>query len=408
MFKRWCVLGLEAIACSSFPASDFILSGERSSSARRYREKLDELLQRKENRALRFEDQSFGDVSSGDIDEDSERLESVKTAAVSTVSVSFISCALFGVTFCAKPDGTGRHIIAPQIWVLLEGCYSTHGTVKEPRTSFGLNNCTRSAIGTSLDTLYVFNWLNRKKHCNIEYCTINENRAMEEKEDSVRASMNEQDTEALLLRDVLINGILAIGTLGHNVNSLCPESYVEQDESMIVGDEEVEVEKCEEEKSEAKEDMPMPVTARSEPAKMHSSSTKEDIFTCLVKEDVLMRSMQQVEDVAKIQEQPLLMLERVEKVRTTLADLFAAETFSSNDTAEKFRQNIIVVAGATTSEPPTSCTEKMHHKKPTKPASKQLKATTRKLSRVMRKMLGKKIHPEQLNGRSNAEGLVTA
>ncbi|KAL5205423.1 hypothetical protein ABZP36_033632 [Zizania latifolia] len=230
---------------------------------------------------------------------------------------------------------------------------------------------------------------------------------MEEKEDSVCASMNEQDTEALLLRDVLINGILAIGTLGHNVNSLCPESYIEQDESIIMGDEKVEEEKCEEEKSEAKEDMS--VTARSEPAsapepaKMHSSSMKEDIFACLVKEEILMRSMVEVEDVAKIQEQPLLMLENVEKVRTTLADLLAAEAFSSNDTEEKFCQNIIIVAGATTSKP-TSCMEKMHHKKPT---SKPLKAT-RKLSQVMRKMLGKKIHPEQLNGRSNAEGPVTA
>uniref|UniRef100_A0A0E0EU37 Protein TILLER ANGLE CONTROL 1 n=1 Tax=Oryza meridionalis TaxID=40149 RepID=A0A0E0EU37_9ORYZ len=251
----------------------------------------------------------------------------------------------------------------------------------------------------------VFNWLNRKKHSNVEYCTINENKAMEEKEDSLRASVTEQDTEALLLRDVLINGILAIGTLGHNVNSLCPESCIEQDEPIIMCDEKVEEEKCEEEKAEAKQDTP--VTAPSEPAsalepaKMHSSSMKEDNFMCFVKEEILMHGME-VEDVPNIQEQPLLMLEKVEKVRTTLADLFAAEAFSSSDTEDKCCPKIVIVAGASTSKP-TSCMEKMHHKKPTKPTSKPLKAT-RKLSRVMRKMLGKKIHPVQLNGRSNAEG----
>jgi hypothetical protein len=229
----------------------------------------------------------------------------------------------------------------------------------------------------------VFNWLNRKKHSNVEYCTINENKAMEEKEDSLRASVTEQDTEALLLRDVLINGILAIGTLGHNVNSLCPESCIEQDEPIIMCDEKVEQEKCEEEKAEAKQDTP--VTAPSEPAsalepaKMHSSSMKEDNFMCFVKEEILMHGME-VEDVPNIQERPLLMLEKVEKVRTTLADLFAAEAFSSSDAEDKCYPKIVIVAGASTSKP-TSCMEKMHHKKPTKPTSKPLKAT-RKLSRV--------------------------
>uniref|UniRef100_A0A0D9XFX5 Uncharacterized protein n=1 Tax=Leersia perrieri TaxID=77586 RepID=A0A0D9XFX5_9ORYZ len=262
-----------------------------------------------------------------------------------------------------------------------------------------------TSIGSGEMALKVFNWLNRKKHSNVEYCTINENKAMEEKEDSLRASVTEQDTEALLFRDVLINGILAIGTLGHNVNSLCPEPCIEQDVPIIMCDEKVEEEKCEMEKTEAKEDVS--VTASSElasalePAKMHSSSMKEDNLTCFVMEEIPMHSIE-VEDVPNIQERPLLMLEKVEKVRTTLADLFAAEAFSSSDTEEKCCQKIIIVSGASTSKP-TSCMEKMHHNKPTKPTSKPLKAT-RKLSRVMRKVLGKKIHPEQLNGRSNTEG----
>ncbi|KAF0926315.1 hypothetical protein E2562_022236 [Oryza meyeriana var. granulata] len=187
--------------------------------------------------------------------------------------------------------------------------------------------------------LKVFNWLNRKKQSNIEYCAINENKvAMEEKEDSAHASVSEQDTEALLLRDVLINGILAIGTLGHKVNSLCPESCIE-DETFIVVDEKAEEQKCEEEKTKAKEDITVTAT----------------------------------------------------------------EVFSSSDIKEKCCPKTIIVAGASTSKP-TSCMENMHHKKPT---SKPLKAT-RKLSRVMRKMLGKKIHPDQLKGDSNAEGPITA
>lgn len=257
--------------------------------------------------------------------------------------------------------------------------------------------------------LKVFNWLNRKMHSNVEYCTIHENKAMEEKEDSVRESVVEQDTEALLLRDVLLNGILAIGTLGHNVNSLCPEACIEQDELVIMGEEKVEEEKYEQEKSEANADalatMASEPAPAVEPTKMHSSSMKEDNFTCFMKEEILLCEVE-VEDIAKIQERPLLMVEKVEKVRTTLADLFAAEAFSPSDTGEKNYQKIIIVAGASTSKP-TSCMEKMHQKKPTKTIPKPLKGT-RKLNRVMRKMLGKKIHPEQLNGHSNAEGPLTA
>jgi hypothetical protein len=112
---------------------------------------------------------------------------------------------------------------------------------------------------------------------------------------------------------------------------------------------------------------------------MHSSSMKEDHFTCFAMEEIL---MQETEDggAANIQEQPLLMVEKVEKVRTTLADLFAAEAFSSSAPGEKNCQDIVIVAGASTSKP-TLCPEKMHQKKPRKSTPKPLKAT-RKLSRV--------------------------
>ncbi|XP_062199374.1 protein TILLER ANGLE CONTROL 1 isoform X2 [Phragmites australis] len=257
--------------------------------------------------------------------------------------------------------------------------------------------------------LKVFNWLNQKMHSNTEYWTIHGNKAMEEKEDSVRRSVAEKDTEALLLRDVLLNGILAIGTFGHHVDSLCPEACIEGG-GLIMVEDNLEEEKYEEDRNDkVKEDTlatapsePSPVV---EPVKMHSSSMKEDNFTCFVKEEILMH---EVEDggVANIQERPLLMVEKVEKVRTTLADLFAAEAFSSSAPGETNYQNITIAAGPSTSKP-TPCMEKMHQKKPTKPIPKPLKAT-RKLSQVMRKMLGKKIHPEQLNGRSNAESPLTA
>ncbi|XP_039796077.1 protein TILLER ANGLE CONTROL 1-like isoform X2 [Panicum virgatum] len=269
-------------------------------------------------------------------------------------------------------------------------------------------------IGSEEMGLKVFHWLNRRMHPNTEYCTIHENKAMEDKEDSVRQSVAEKDTEALLLRDVLLNGILAIGTLGHHVDSLCPEACIEEDDFLVMDEEVVvEEEKNEEEprNEKVKEDAALaialsePVVPVVEPAKMHSSSMKEDNFSCFVTEEILMH---EVEDggAANIQERPLLMVEKVEKVRTTLADLFAAEAFSSSAPGEKNCQDIVIVAGASTSKP-ALCTEKAHKKKPTKPTPKPLKAT-RKLSRVMRKMLGKKIHPEQLNGRSNAEGPLTA
>lgn len=251
-------------------------------------------------------------------------------------------------------------------------------------------------------------------HPNTEYCTIHGNKAMEDKEDSVPHSVAEKDTEALLLRDVLLNGILAIGTLGHHVDSFCPEACIEEDDLLIMGDEKViEEEKDDEEprNDQVKEDVALetepcePVLPIFEPAKMHSLSMKEGNFTCFVTEEILIH---EVEDggAANIQERPLLMVEKVEKVRTTLADLFAAEEFSSSAPGENSCQDIIDVAGASTSKH-TSCMKKMHQKKPRKPTPKPLKAT-RKLSRVMRKMLGKKIHPEQLNGRSNAEGPLTA
>nr|CAB3457667.1 unnamed protein product [Digitaria exilis] len=237
---------------------------------------------------------------------------------------------------------------------------------------------------------------------------------MEDKEDSVRQSVAEKDTEALLLRDVLLDGILAIGTLGHHVDSLCPEACIEEDDCLIMDEEEaIEEEKDEEEprNDKVKEctalaaTLSEPVVPVIEPAKMHSSSMKEDTFTCFVAEEILMH---EVEDggAPNIQEQPLLLVEKVEKVRTTLADLFAAEAFSSSAPGEKNCQDIVIVAGASTSKT-TLCHEKVHQKKPTKPTPKPLKAT-RKLSRVVRKMLGKKIHPEQINVRSNAEGPLTA
>ncbi|KAK3129641.1 hypothetical protein QOZ80_6BG0482700 [Eleusine coracana subsp. coracana] len=256
--------------------------------------------------------------------------------------------------------------------------------------------------------LKVFNWLNRKMHSNTDYRTIHGNEAMGDKDDSVRESVVEKDTEALLLRDVLLNGILAIGTLGHDVD-LCPEAFIKEDVHLIMGEQRMEEEKYEEER-DFKVQEEVLVTALTKPApvvesaKLHSSSMKGDSFVCYVEEEILMHEAE--EGIINIQEQPLLMVEKVEKIRTTLADLFAAEVFSSTAPVEKICHNVTIVPGASTSKP-MSCMEKMNQKKPTKPTPKSLKAT-RKLSRVMKKMLGKKIHPEQLNGRNNAEGPLTA
>jgi hypothetical protein len=71
------------------------------------------------------------------------------------------------------------------------------------------------------------------------------------------------------------------------------------------------------------------------------------------------------------------MVEKVEKMRTTLADLFAAEPLSSSDTGEKIYPNVAIVAETPTSRP-ASCMGKVHQKEPArKPPN-----ATRKLSRV--------------------------
>jgi hypothetical protein len=206
--------------------------------------------------------------------------------------------------------------------------------------------------------------------------------AMEEKGDSVRESVSEKDTEALLLRDVLLNGILAIGTLGHNVD-LCPEACIEEDVLFLIGEQKADEEKYEEERNDkVQEDVlvtvPTELEPVVEPAKLQSSSMKEDRFVCFVKEEIPMREAE--EGIDNIQEQPLLIIEKVEKIRTTLADLFAAEVFSSSAPVEKICHNATIVAGTSTSKP-MSCMENMHQKKPTKATPQRLKAT-RKLSRV--------------------------
>ena len=59
---------------------------------------------------------------------------------------------------------------------------------------------------------------------------------MEDKEDSVSVPqcVVEKDTEALLIRDVLLNGMLAIGTHGHHVDSLSPDLCIEEDDLLIM------------------------------------------------------------------------------------------------------------------------------------------------------------------------------
>ncbi|KAE8813820.1 hypothetical protein D1007_09011 [Hordeum vulgare] len=390
-------------------------------------EKVDELLRREENRALldgveaaerrvelaraKLADIERQEAAARLATEEVRRLERRRDEFAPTVfrsSVVLISCALFGVTFryAVRRDldniqlktGAAAAFAVVRGLALLES-----GRTFELSTDALMSLALDGAIGSREMALKVFSWLNRKMHSNAEYCTIDENKATE-KEDSVCESVAEQDTEALLLRDVLLNGILAIGTLGHNVNSLCPDACHEQDEFIVMDIEKVEEEEYEEEKCGDKEDAlataPSEPEPAVEPAKMHSSSMKEYNFTCSLKEEILMCEVE-VEDVAQIQERPLLMVEKVEKVRTTLADLFAAEAFSPSDTEEKSYEKTAIIAGASTSKP-ALCMEKTHKKKTIKPMPDPLKAT-RKLSRAVKKMLGKKIHPEQLNGRSNAE-----
>jgi hypothetical protein len=146
----------------------------------------------------------------------------------------------------------------------------------------------------------------------------------------VRESSAERDTEALLLHDILLNGILTIGTLGHEQSFLPAEELLVQEKQ-----ENLQTNIDQEEMIQQEPETPALVaTAESKPVsragslKMKSASMNARECTEIM--EVCADKVVEMEEYrVSTQEKPLLMHEekREEKTRTTLAELFAAEVF---------------------------------------------------------------------------------
>ncbi|XP_020114949.1 uncharacterized protein LOC109728829 isoform X2 [Ananas comosus] len=232
-----------------------------------------------------------------------------------------------------------------------------------------------------------------------QFILVRENHeAVEEKEERIRESVTERDTEALLLHDVLFNGILAIGTFGHRYPLLAPEEEMKLDQ--------------EEKGSGAENYHEVPgatvlvVAANKPPAASFNMKSPTDGKEMLT--EVVVLRAEAGEDATKLQEKPLLETEEevaAEKPRTTLADLFAADALFVDGPARES------VNGDDDDDSPEGiskdacCADKKQSKKKEEKPLQAASSTKRKLQRVMRKMMRKKIHPEQLNGGRSLKGI---
>ncbi|KAJ4774805.1 Leaf angle-associated protein [Rhynchospora pubera] len=246
----------------------------------------------------------------------------------------------------------------------------------------------------------VLNWFHQKLHSREDYCPISSKKD-EIKEDAIRDSAAERDTEALLLHDILLNGILTIGTLGHE-QSFLPE------ESLLVQEKEKNVQADTGEKIQQEIELPALVVAESKPVsragslKMNWTSMKAR--ECSEALELSEKKEEMEEYRMSIQEKPLLLNEekRVEKTRTTLAELFAAEVFVQKDPKEvKQKQEEDFVMKKVTEV--KFCEDKVQKKKH---HTESMSKGTHTLNRLVRKMLRKKIHPEHPNRRSDEGPLM--
>ncbi|CAL9064257.1 unnamed protein product [Musa banksii] len=244
------------------------------------------------------------------------------------------------------------------------------------------------------ETMKIFDWMHRKLHpCSVKYAQVSQKRdVLGEDDEEKREVLFEgvMEKEALLLHDVL-NGILTIGTLGHQ-DSFVSQPYPAQEDELLQEEEE-NVE--DEEKEEVKEAAPAVAAAREPLPAIVVESFK---FKLPVEAEVnrMEMAVQDVEEAEKIQELPLLKedKEKRERGRTTLADLFAADAFVVNDPAENDikRANDIVKQQANPERKKAQRDKKEEKRTPA--TTKAITNPNRKLQKLMTKMLKKKIHPE--------------
>ncbi|XP_042445199.1 protein TILLER ANGLE CONTROL 1-like [Zingiber officinale] len=212
-------------------------------------------------------------------------------------------------------------------------------------------------------------WMHRKlQPTGIKYSQVHQKKGQEAEE---RIEMVAEEKEALLLHDML-GGILTIGTLGQYRDPFLPSLTFEEEE------------KEEEEKSPL-----IVVEEEKEEDKATITLEKQEII-------VEIETKQLQEDLPLLKEDK----ESRERVRTTLADLFAADPATREDAnVDKGIKN--------TSNDSNKQSNKMEKKKKMKDTIKSCtngknnssninRDSNNKLHKLMTRMLKKKIHPESI------------
>ncbi|KAJ8500156.1 hypothetical protein OPV22_010708 [Ensete ventricosum] len=158
-------------------------------------------------------------------------------------------------------------------------------------------------------TMKIFlDWMRRKLHPSVKYSQVSLKKDAFGGDDEQKQEVFFQgvmEKEPLLLHDVL-DGILTIGTLGHQGSFLSPSYCIQEDELLQEEEADMEVEEIEEGKEVA------PAIIDSIKVKLVPVEAEVDEMKVVVQDE---------------EESPLLEEEKKkrERGRTTLADLFAAE-----------------------------------------------------------------------------------
>ncbi|XP_042442662.1 protein TILLER ANGLE CONTROL 1-like [Zingiber officinale] len=205
-------------------------------------------------------------------------------------------------------------------------------------------------------------WMHRKLHpTGIKYSQVLQKKGQEAEE---MTEMVAEEKEALLLHDML-SGILTIGTLGQYRDPFLPSLTF---------------------KEEKEEESPLIVAVEEkEEDKTTITLEKQEII-------VEIETKQLQEDLPLLKEDK----ESRERVRTTLADLFAADPAAREDAnVDKGIKN--------TSNDSNKQSNKMKKKKKAKDTMKfgtngknSSSSSSNKLQKLMTRMLKKKIHPESI------------
>ncbi|XP_042431831.1 protein TILLER ANGLE CONTROL 1-like isoform X1 [Zingiber officinale] len=253
----------------------------------------------------------------------------------------------------------------------------------------------------SLDhtNMQIFNWMHSKLYPSVKYSHVSEKKDAfgGDERENMEISDGMIEEEALLLHDVL-NGILAIGTLGRK-GSFVPQSYCTEEDEIPVGDK-MKVETDAEVKD--KDNGAAPSLVASKPPVLIELDLKLPVE---VEEKKMEMVVQDRETAEKIQVLPLLMEDKEKREqRVTLADLFAADASTMNDLDENPNKKM----NARSKQYLIIHDKKLQNRKEAQSATTKGNAInpTRKLQKLITKLLKKKVHPE-MEATTNVANMLT-